>query len=129
MAYQTLLRIPLGTALLEEVAFRGVLFGVWLETAGARRALIGSSVAFALWHIAPTVELLEGSELFGSWFVLALGVLGGVFAAFLGGLFFGLAANSDRRDLWPISHPLAHQRTWSLGRLYRELVPVTHNLW
>jgi membrane protease YdiL (CAAX protease family) len=29
LAYRALLRIPLGTALAEEVAFRGVLFGAW----------------------------------------------------------------------------------------------------
>ena len=88
LAYQTLLRIPLGTALFEEVAFRGVVYGIWRETAGTRRALIGSSVAFGLWHVAPTVELLQGSDLFGNSFTLELGVAGGVFAAFLGGLFF-----------------------------------------
>ena len=88
LAYLTLVRIPLGTALFEEVAFRGVLYGVWARDAGVRRALIGSTIAFALWHVRPTVELMDSTEVFPNLFLLALGVLGGVLATVLGGLFF-----------------------------------------
>ena len=88
LAYQTLLRIPLGTALFEELAFRGVLHGVWSRAAGERRAIIGGSVAFGLWHVTQTVELLGGSGLFPTSVLLGLGVLGGVMAASVGGLFF-----------------------------------------
>ena len=89
LAYQTLLRIPLGTALFEEAVFRGVLYGVWVRAAGTRRAFIGTSVAFGLWHVTPTLELMSGSGYFPNVFLLALAVIGGVLAAFLGGLFFG----------------------------------------
>ena len=58
LAFQLLLRIPLGTALLEEVAFRGVLFGGW-RSLGTVQAAWLSSVAFGLWHVGPTVNLVE----------------------------------------------------------------------
>ncbi|MEX2553431.1 MAG: CPBP family intramembrane glutamic endopeptidase [Actinomycetota bacterium] len=79
-------RVPLGTALLEEVAFRGVLFGLLLENGVAEAAVI-SSAAFGLWHIVPTFETarvnraLSGSIRF--WAIAA-----GAVAAFGAGLVF-----------------------------------------
>jgi membrane protease YdiL (CAAX protease family) len=87
LAYQALVRIPLGTALTEEVLFRGVLYGVWNTVGRARTAIIWSSVAFGLWHIVPALELLQRIGQFDL-FLLASGVIGGVVAAFLGGLLF-----------------------------------------
>lgn len=56
MAYQTLVRIPLGTAVTEEVVFRGVLLGMLLRRTSPRAAVAGSSVAFGLWHVLPALE-------------------------------------------------------------------------
>ena len=61
LLYQTLLRIPVGTALLEEVAFRGVLFGAW-RPSGVVGAAVYSSIAFGLWHISPTVNLVKANR-------------------------------------------------------------------
>ncbi len=88
LAYQTLVRIPLGTALFEEVAFRGVLYGLWARRSSPSRALVVSSVVFGIWHVTATLELLQGSDIFSSG-LLVPAVLGGVFATFLGGLLFG----------------------------------------
>ena len=57
LAYYVLIRIPLGTALTEEIVFRGMLFAAW-RAAGLSilGAALCSSVAFGLWHIAPTVH-------------------------------------------------------------------------
>ena len=62
LAFQTLVRIPLGTAAFEELAFRGVLFGVLSATAGRRAALVGSSAAFGLWHVGPTLAALRCND-------------------------------------------------------------------
>ena len=88
LAYQTLMRIPLGTALFEEAAFRGVLYGVWARGAGARRAFLGSSIAFGLWHVTPTFELMDRAGIFPNFALLALGVVAGVLAYIIGGLLF-----------------------------------------
>jgi len=54
--YQTLIRIPLGTVLLEELLFRGVL-PACLEPNDPGDAL--SSALFGLWHILPTLKTLD----------------------------------------------------------------------
>ena len=59
VAYRTLIRIPLGTALLEELAFRGVLLSAWARLTSPLRAAAGSSLIFGLWHIRPTIDLLD----------------------------------------------------------------------
>jgi membrane protease YdiL (CAAX protease family) len=54
-----LVRIPLGTALAEEVMFRGVLFA-WLRRGmGATWAVAGSAVMFSLWHTSSTLALVD----------------------------------------------------------------------
>jgi len=55
-AYQVLVRIPLGTVVLEEVAFRGVLYGL-LRPDGIAWATAVSSLLFGLWHLLPAREL------------------------------------------------------------------------
>lgn len=59
LAYHVLVRIPVGTAAFEEVAFRGVLLGAFLATVPTAWAVVASSVAFGLWHLAPTRRSLE----------------------------------------------------------------------
>jgi membrane protease YdiL (CAAX protease family) len=59
LAWQTLVRIPVGTAGFEEVAFRSVLFAVLHRAGGWPLALVGSSAAFGLWHIGPTLAALR----------------------------------------------------------------------
>lgn len=54
LAFRMLVRIPLGTAAFEELAFRGVLLALWLPY-GEFEAIAATSVAFGLWHIAPTL--------------------------------------------------------------------------
>lgn len=54
LAFHVLVRIPLGTALFEEVAFRGVLLAAFAEAVGTGWAVVASSVAFGLWHVGPT---------------------------------------------------------------------------
>jgi len=59
LAYQVLVRIPAGTVLWEEVAFRGVLRGALRRVMGEPAATVVGSVVFGLWHVRPTVEALE----------------------------------------------------------------------
>lgn len=56
-AYYALVRVPLGTVLLEEVAFRGVLPAV-LEARTRRSVAVAvSAVLFGCWHILPSLGL------------------------------------------------------------------------
>ena len=63
LAYRALIRIPLGTAVFEELAFRGVLLGAWAKLTSPLRAAVGSSVVFGLWHIRPTIDVLDANDL------------------------------------------------------------------
>jgi CAAX protease family protein len=53
LLYHTLVRIPLGTVVLEETLFRGVLLGLALRRCSPWAAVAFSSVLFGLWHLLP----------------------------------------------------------------------------
>lgn len=56
-AYTAFVVIPLGTVLFEEVAFRGVLWGLVFRSYGAARATFVSSALFGFWHVLPSLRL------------------------------------------------------------------------
>ena len=107
LAYRALLRIPFGTVLLEEVAFRGVLFGAWQRWAGTWAAVVGSSVIFGLWHVRPAAELVEINGLTASAGGVALLVGGAVlFTAGAGAFFCWLRIRSSSLLAPIIAHAL-----------------------
>ena len=57
-AFETLVRIPLETALAEEVIFRGVLLGLGQRSRSRVLAVATSSALFGLWHVVPTLAAL-----------------------------------------------------------------------
>ncbi|MGI9603730.1 MAG: CPBP family intramembrane glutamic endopeptidase [Acidimicrobiales bacterium] len=64
------LRIPLVTALGEELLFRSVLLAILLAGLGPWRAVLGSSLVFGLWHVLTTIGDLDGNEVsadFSAW--------------------------------------------------------------
>jgi membrane protease YdiL (CAAX protease family) len=63
LAYHALVRIPLGTVVLEEVAFRGVLLALLRRVSTTGAAVAWSSALFGLWHAVPTVEALRANQL------------------------------------------------------------------
>jgi membrane protease YdiL (CAAX protease family) len=56
LAYQALVRIPLGTAVGEELLFRSVGLGIGLRRWSLVGAVAGSSALFGLWHILPALD-------------------------------------------------------------------------
>ena len=88
LAYRALVRIPLGTALFEETAFRCILFGALLEF-GPWHAIWASSLVVGLWHIRPTLDLARRRRV-KTTDLLAVSVLGGLLATTAGGVLFGL---------------------------------------
>ena len=53
MAWRVVVVIPLGTVLVEEVIFRGVLHGLLRRRSDIGRAALWGAVAFGLWHLFP----------------------------------------------------------------------------
>lgn len=64
LAYETLIRIPLGTVLLEEVAFRGVLPALFAAGRSRLQAALCASVLFGFWHVLPAFGLNEVNPVF-----------------------------------------------------------------
>ena len=76
--------IPVGTALFEEIIFRGVLLGVLLRVSTARTAIVASSVLFGLWHLPPALHDASGDGV-----LKAVGIVIGTIAVTTGaGLLF-----------------------------------------
>ena len=88
VAFNMLVRIPLGTALAEELAFRGALYGVLRKSSTFAYATIGSSIAFGLWHIRPALASIranfpDAGELITAVLVLAAVIITGLAGAVL----------------------------------------------
>jgi len=85
LARHVLVFLPLGAVLPEEIAFRGALVGL-LWKSGARRAILGSAAAFALWHAAVAVVTVDSTTIAppSPWFLPA--IAGALAVVFAGGL-------------------------------------------
>ncbi|MGW6875463.1 CPBP family intramembrane glutamic endopeptidase [Streptomyces xanthophaeus] len=81
--------VPVGTVLVEEIAFRGVLYGLVRRAGGAVRATAVSSLLFGLWHVLPSLHLAAAKPAVNS--VVGDSGLGTVLAV-LGAVLFTAAA-------------------------------------
>ena len=61
VAYQVLVRIPVGTVLWEETAFRGVLQAALRRVLPGPAAIAVTSGVFGIWHIGPTSAALRSN--------------------------------------------------------------------
>lgn len=117
LLYHAALRIPLGTVLLEELAFRSVLPALAARRFGVLRACVLSSALFGLWHVLPAWNIGDVNPVVNDWF--GDGVLGSALA--VGGAVVGTAV----AGLWlcwlrywsgsVLAAMLAHLATNSLG--------------
>ena len=72
---QVPLTIPLGTVVVEELAFRGALLGLFRLTMPTSRAVVACSLLFGLWHVPSVLAATSGSD------VRVLGAATGTFVA------------------------------------------------
>src|SRR6516164_6257613 len=87
-AYQALIRIPVGTALWEEIAFRGVLQAALRRVMPRATAIAVTSCVFGLWHIRPTIQALRANGLAGTRGRAVAGVAAAVAGTTAGGVLF-----------------------------------------
>jgi uncharacterized protein len=114
VAYHALVRIPFGTVLLEEVAFRGALFGALARGSSRMRAAAASSAVFGLWHIRPTLGLLDANDVAADTAALAGALVAAIVATAAGGMFFCALRTMSDSTVAPI---VAHTAMNSLGLL------------
>ena len=114
IAYQVLVRIPVGTVLWEEVAFRGVLLAALLRLLPPIAAVAASSVLFGVWHVRPTLAALAANEVVEGPVPTALAVL----LACLGTAGAGVLFSELRLRTGSLAAPvLLHLAANSLGTL------------
>jgi membrane protease YdiL (CAAX protease family) len=89
LLFHALIRIPLGTALYEEVLFRSVIFGMLVRRYTPLKAAIGSSLLFGLWHILPILDVVRTNPAgarFDGFTGTSIAVVVGVSVTFVAGL-------------------------------------------
>lgn len=117
---RALVKVPLGTVLLEEVAFRGVLLAMLWRRIGIWPAIIGSSIVFGFWHVLPSLGLATSNDALGAAVGTSssgqlLGVMFAVATTFIAGLVFC----ELRRRFGHLIVPMAlHWATNGLGYLF-----------
>jgi membrane protease YdiL (CAAX protease family) len=114
-----LVLIPVGTVLVEEIAFRSVLWGLVRRVYGTVPATFVSSLLFGLWHVLPSLHLDADNEAIsgavgrgGS--AQALTVLGTVLFTALAGVVF---CELRRRSGSVLASAALHWATNGLGVL------------
>ncbi|NMI00216.1 CPBP family intramembrane glutamic endopeptidase [Pseudonocardia acidicola] len=113
--FAALVRIPLGTVVLEETAFRGVLPA--LVGGGWWRGTLVSSALFGLWHVLPSMGMSSANAAVGE-YVGGWGTVAQVALAVLGTFAAGVLLCAWRRWGGHLVTPmLAHLATNSLGVL------------
>lgn len=126
LVYRVLVRVPLGTVLLEEIAFRGVLWAMLRRRWGAAWATVVSSVLFGLWHIQPSRGLTQSNAAAGAVFGTGgTGVVLSVIAAVVGTALAGAVFCELRRRSGSLIPPMAlhcalnsagYTLAWAAGR-------------
>jgi membrane protease YdiL (CAAX protease family) len=66
LVFQALIEVPFGTVLLEEIAFRAVLFSMLARRFGVVWAVVISALIFGLWHVLPSIGTHEQNPALGS---------------------------------------------------------------
>lgn len=118
MAYQVFVRIPFGTVLLEEVAFRGVLLGMFLQRTTTGLAVLASSALFGLWHVLPSLDISEVNPVLADAFGGTGGAVAAVVLAVIGTALAGVVFCWLRLVSGSLVAPiLTHVGTNSLGFL------------
>lgn len=129
LAFQALLEVPFGTVLLEEIAFRAVLFSMLARRYGVVWSIVISSILFGLWHVLPSIGTHEQNPALGS--VVGEGRKGNILAvalsvlttAIAGVVFAGLRLVSGSvlgpMGLHWATNGLGYAFSWALIRLHR----------
>lgn len=107
VAYTSLVEIPFGTAVYEEVVFRGVILGLAMRHLNPTGAIAVSSALFGLWHILPALADREHHPTARTAHPAAV-VAGAVAATTLAGVLFGVERVRTGSILAPV---LTHATT------------------
>jgi uncharacterized protein len=108
VAYQVTVRIPVGTVLWEETAFRGVLQAALRRVLPAPAAIAVASGVFGIWHIRPTIAALRIND-------VPAGSRAGVAAAVAGTAAVGALLSGFRHHSGSLAAPVLLHLTANCG--------------
>ena len=124
LLWYVLVRIPIGTALVEETIFRGVLFASWRETGASDLiAALCASITFGLWHITPTIiglrmnrpQVTKNQVVAAVWGAVGMTTVAGLALTWLrvwsGGLLGPILLHAGVNSVGALAAALACQRT------------------
>jgi uncharacterized protein len=119
MLWYALVRVPLGTVLLEELGFRGVLWALIGRRLGQAWATGISSALFGLWHVLPSIGITRANAAAGEFFGQGgTGQLAAVLAAVAGTAAAGVILCELRRRTGSLLAPASlHCATNGFGYL------------
>jgi uncharacterized protein len=117
-----LIRIPLGTAVFEELAFRGLLLAVISSRTGTTWAIALSSIVFGLWHVAPTIVALRLNGVDPGSAAGLRAIVAAVLVTTLAGVAFSALRIVSGSLLAPV---LAHWATNTMGLLAAAVTQAT----
>ena len=101
IAYHAAVRVPLGTAVWEEMAFRAVLPVLLRRVMPARTASAVNAVVFGLWHVRPTLDVVRLNGIATSRFRRSAAAAGAVVAGALVDVLFSSLRRSCGSLLGP----------------------------
>lgn len=114
LAADVLIRIPVGTVLWEEVAFRGVFQAALVRLFGMRPAAVTTAMLFGIWHVAPTLAAVRANAPGATPLQRRRAVLAGCTATGAAGLLFSALRQRGGSLLAPA---ILHVAANSLGLL------------
>ncbi len=129
LLFQSLVEVPLGTVLLEEIAFRAVLFSMLARRFDLTTTIVISAIVFGLWHILPSFGTHEDNPALGN--VVGSGrrgniraILASVLTTTLAGLLFTVMRIFSGSVLAPMgfhwaTNGLGYAFSWILLRFRR----------
>lgn len=128
LAWETLIMVPLGTVLMEEVAFRGVLPAMFRKRLskyanGALRADLLAALLFGFWHVLPSWNVNEVNPVFRDLLPGPLGQAAAITAGVIGTGVAGMGLSWLRNRSESLMAPvLMHCSSNSLGYLLAWIV-------
>jgi membrane protease YdiL (CAAX protease family) len=130
VAYQVMVRIPLGTVLWEEAAFRGVLQAALCRVMPGGAAIAVTNGVFGIWHVRPTAGALRVNGLAGGPGRTVAAVASGAAATAAGGLLLSWLRVRSGSLAAPILLHLATNcggalTAWAIARLEPRDAPVS----
>ncbi len=128
--FEVLIKIPIGTALAEEILFRGALLGIFERRRSRRIADALSGVMYGLWHVLPTISQLDtnpAGNVVGNSTVAKAGVVGGIvlLTAVAGYGFAWLRDRSESVAAPVIAHTALNVSAYLGGRVAAGLLGIS----